>query len=74
MFFQPRLLSLCFNFSESPDWVRNKVVSPRLISPSYFKLEVFEKEFGIDKTFYIKFSPMLQRMEPEEFWNYYFQR
>lgn len=59
---------LCvLTFQNHPDWVRNKVVSPRLISPSYFKLEVFEKEFGIDKTFYIKFSPMLQRMEPEEF-------
>ncbi|MCS7299251.1 MAG: bifunctional riboflavin kinase/FAD synthetase [Spirochaetia bacterium] len=54
-------------FQNHPDWLRTKTISPRLISPPYYKLEVFEKEFNIDKTFFIKFSPAIQRMEPEEF-------
>lgn len=59
---------LCvLTFQNHPDWVRNKLISPKLISPPYYKLEVFEKEFNIDKTFFVKFSPSLQRMEPEEF-------
>ncbi|MCX8029444.1 MAG: bifunctional riboflavin kinase/FAD synthetase [Brevinematales bacterium] len=54
-------------FQNHPDWVRNKSISPRLISPTHYKLEVFEKEYNIDKTIFIKFSPTLQKMEPEEF-------
>lgn len=54
-------------FQNHPDWLRTKTISPKLISPPYYKLEVFEKEFNIDKTFFIKFSPTLQKMEPEEF-------
>ncbi|MGC8766924.1 MAG: bifunctional riboflavin kinase/FAD synthetase [Brevinematia bacterium] len=54
-------------FQNHPEWIRTKTISPKLISPPYYKLEVFEKEFNIDKTFFIKFSPTLQRMEPEKF-------
>ncbi|MEN2998363.1 MAG: riboflavin kinase [Brevinematia bacterium] len=59
---------LCvLTFQNHPEWVKKEVVSPKLISPPNYKLEVFEKEFGIDKTFFIKFSPSIQTMKPEEF-------
>ena len=59
---------LCvLTFQNHPDWLRTKTISPKLISPAYYKLEIFEKEFNIDKTFIIRFSPFFQSMEPEEF-------
>lgn len=59
---------LCvFTFRNHPNWVKSRVFSPRLISPPYYKLEVFEKEFGIDKVIFVRFSRSLQEMEPEEF-------
>ncbi|MFN4245592.1 MAG: bifunctional riboflavin kinase/FAD synthetase [Brevinematia bacterium] len=59
---------LCvFTFQNHPEWLKNRTISPKLISPPYYKLEVFEREFNLDKTFLVRFSPAFQKMSAEEF-------
>jgi len=59
---------LCvLTFKNHPRWLGIDVLSPKLISPPYYKLEVFENEYHIDKVVYTKFSPEFSNIEPERF-------
>jgi riboflavin kinase/FMN adenylyltransferase len=59
---------LCvLTFKNHPRWLGKEELYPKLISPPYYKLEVFEKEYNIDKVIYTKFTPEFRDIEPERF-------